>query len=33
MGKTGDETAPVLHLAMVSGESRPPAEPTAEQKM
>jgi hypothetical protein len=31
--ETADETAAVVRLAVVSGESRPPAEPTAEQRM
>ncbi|GDY33883.1 DUF2637 domain-containing protein [Gandjariella thermophila] len=32
-GETGNETVPVACLAVVSENSRPPAEPTAEQKM
>ncbi|TKG66252.1 DUF2637 domain-containing protein [Prauserella endophytica] len=32
-GETGDETGSVVRLAVVSDESRPPAEPTAEQRM
>lgn len=32
-GETGDETGAVVRLAVVSDESRPPAEPTAEQRM
>lgn len=32
-GEIGSETARVVRLGVVSGESRPPAEPTAEQKM
>jgi hypothetical protein len=32
-GETGDETAPVVRLAMVPDEARQPAEPTAEQRM
>jgi hypothetical protein len=32
-GVTGDETALPVRLAMVSDESRPPNEPTAEQRM
>jgi hypothetical protein len=31
--ETAAETAPVVRLAVVSDESRPPAEPTAEQRM
>lgn len=30
---TGDETAPVVRLASVPAEARPPTEPTAEQRM
>ncbi len=32
-GETDEETARVVRLAVVSGESRPPTEPTAEQRM
>jgi Protein of unknown function (DUF2637) len=32
-GGTGDETTPVVRLAVVSGESRPPVVPTAEDRM
>lgn len=32
-GETGDETAPVVRLAVVPDESRSSAEPTAEQRM
>jgi hypothetical protein len=32
-GKTGDETRAVVRLAVASDEARPPAEPTAEQRM
>lgn len=32
-GETGDETGSVVRLAVVSDEARPPAEPTAEQRM
>ncbi|CAM3806214.1 DUF2637 domain-containing protein [Kibdelosporangium persicum] len=32
-GETGDETASVVRLAVVSEESRSPTEPTAEQRM
>ncbi|TVT48388.1 DUF2637 domain-containing protein [Amycolatopsis rhizosphaerae] len=32
-GGTGDETGSVVRLAAVSDEARPPAEPTAEQRM
>jgi len=31
--ETGDETAPVVRLAVVPDESRPTVEPTAEQRM
>lgn len=31
--ETGDETVPVVRLAAVPDESRPPTEPTAEQRM
>jgi hypothetical protein len=31
--ETGDETASVVRLAVVSDETRPPTEPTAEQRM
>ncbi|MGH3869554.1 MAG: DUF2637 domain-containing protein [Pseudonocardiaceae bacterium] len=31
--ETGEQTARVMRLAVVSGQSRPPAEPTAEQRM
>ncbi|GGP45109.1 DUF2637 domain-containing protein [Saccharothrix coeruleofusca] len=32
-GETGNETGSVVRLALVSNESRPPSEPTAEQQM
>ncbi|TCP43672.1 uncharacterized protein DUF2637 [Tamaricihabitans halophyticus] len=32
-GTTGAETAPVVRLAVAPNEARPPAEPTAEQRM
>jgi hypothetical protein len=33
MAETSDESAGVVRLSVVPGESRPPAEPTAEQRM
>ncbi|MGH3799484.1 MAG: DUF2637 domain-containing protein [Pseudonocardiaceae bacterium] len=32
-GETSEQTARVMRLAVISGQSRPPAEPTAEQRM